>query len=263
MRTLGGALAVVLVLGGCSAPANGGLNDGPQADEPALGTGEGGLDNLLAHSSREPMCPEPSVLEQARKSHVEEKRSVEARSAGQSARAGEWSLTPDGVSNGAVTLVVGKSIPTELSHDQGRDLLAHWEEQWRTLAKDGTDDFDAMEAGLIDQDGFRMLTMERIDARARLTHKDNVFGILPGPSLRTREGTGLGSTLAELEEAHGPYYMCRIPEPYHCSVYFPTLPHVSFLFRDCDKACLGDAVLEVYVGGYEGPEDELPWGRSP
>ena len=260
MRTLHGALAAMVGLGGCFTPASIGLDDGAQVDEPVLGAGEGGLDDRLAHSSRQPMCPEPSVLQQARKRHVEEERSVEARAAGRSARSGEWSLSPEGVTNGAVTLAVGKPIPGELSRYQEQDLLTQWQEQWRALAKDGVDDYAAMAAGLIDQDGFRMLTMERIDARARLTHKDNVFGILPGPSLRTREGTGLGSTLAELEAAHGPYHMCRIPEPYHCSVYFPTLPHVSFLFRDCDKACLGDAVLEVYVGGYEGPEDELPWG---
>ena len=265
MRTLHVALPVLLLAGlltSCSQTAKRGAvgtlqpSPGPEQDDDRLS-------ELLALGAQEPRCPEGAELQRARASHVEDERSRDAREAGRRAQAGEWFLSSEGLSDGQVVLVAGKPIPDELLVYQGRELLAQWRQQWEALAENGLDDTEPMAAGLVDQLGFRILELERVDARIRLTEKDNVFGFYAGPSLRTRQGTGLGSTLPELEAAHGPSFLGRVPEPYHCSVSFASLSRVNFFFRDCDRACLGDAVLQVYVGGYEGPEDELPWGQLP
>lgn len=72
-----------------------------------------------------------------------------------------------------------------------------------------------------------------------------VRGIIPEPELRTAEGTGVGSTLSELEQAHGSLELFDIPEPFRCAVTTPTLPDVYFEFTDCDAARAGEVVVRV------------------
>ena len=256
-------VGLVLALGswlGCA-------TSGPQGEGEVAGlaapgeAGEGDvLENLLAYSSRSPVCPTGDELVKAKAAFVEGERSRELRAAARMAPASDWKITPQGVSDGSVTLVVGQALPPEVLYHKGVNLLDRWAERWEEFAKNGEDDWEAMGAGLVDQDGFRMLDLEAFDASVQLTNKDNVYAVFPGVGLRTPQGTGLGSTLTELAAAHGRYYMTRVPEPYHCAVTFDGPVPASFLFRDCQRACLGDAALQVYMGGYDGPEDELPWG---
>ena len=265
MTVLTRVLTVVIVaglLGSCAQPAKRG-----QADllslSPEPTTDEDKLQSLLLRGGGEPRCLEGAELQRARANHVEEEASRVARASGQRSQTGAWFLTPEGASDGQASLVAGRPIPDSILQHQGGDLLADWRTRLDALLKDGQEEWAPMEAGLIDQDGFGVLTLEQIDARVRLTHKYNVFGFYAGPRLRTREGTGLGSTLQELEAAHGPAFMTPVPEPYHCLVSFLSQGRVSFLFRGCQQACLGDGVLSIYVGGYDGPEEELPWGNHP
>lgn len=68
-----------------------------------------------------------------------------------------------------------------------------------------------MEEGLIDQEGFRTLQMKSLDLTIRMTWKNRVISLYPGPTLQTKGGVGIGSTLGQLLDAHGDYTLSRIP----------------------------------------------------
>ena len=104
------------------------------------------------------------------------------------APASDWKITPQGVSDGSVTLVVGQALPPEVLYHEGVNLLDRWAERWEEFAKNGEDDWEAMGAGLVDQDGFRMLDIEAFDASVqRWRGSDALHG-----SIRTQDVQGPG-----------------------------------------------------------------------
>jgi hypothetical protein len=66
----------------------------------------------------------------------------------------------------------------------------------------------------------------------------------------------------ELEEVHGQMQLTRLPEPFHCATSTRDL-YAGFMYSNCESACAGEGTQKVYIGGYDGPEDELPWGEDP
>ena len=111
--------------------------------------------------------------------------------------------------------------------------------------------------GLRDQEGYPLVTFSELDVVARLTHDHTLLGVWVGSTVRTEQGIGVGSTLSELEAAHGELTQYDIPEPYHCAVGVSDLDHVAFFFKDhCSDLQPHTPCAAVYVGGYEDPDME-------
>jgi hypothetical protein len=162
------------------------------------------------------------------------------------------------IENGTVgDIEFGKPIPQSAFDIEGKSArhLLHRKLRWKSYPA-------AMRAGLVDMEGFRVMRLPTLDLKVRLTLKDNVFSIEPGPSVRTPDGLGIGSTIDDLEKIHGQQQLSFLPEPFICVATIPN-HGVSFLFMDCTSACAGAGTRAVYISGYEGPEDELPWGEDP
>jgi hypothetical protein len=142
-------------------------------------------------------------------------------------------------------------LPSWLLKREGKTLKA--------LLTEGvpSDQYEAMAQGYFDQDGYRIISPRSLDLRIRYSNKDRIMLLYPGKTLRTAEGTGLGSTLAELLGAHGSYTMSNWPEPYHCGVHVSGYKGVSFAFTSCKAACNGAKVQIIAVGGDD------PWGEGP
>lgn len=121
----------------------------------------------------------------------------------------------------------------------------------------GKTELQAMMAGLKNQDGYRTIRLTRADLTIVLTTDERIRGLWPGPTLRTAEGTGVGSTLAQLVTAHGDASLMRFPEPHECGVTVPGYGGVTFLFRTCEDAREGGEVRAVYLHGDDDPEDRL------
>ena len=85
------------------------------------------------------------------------------------------------------------------------------------------------------------------DLSVRLGRFTRVQGIVPGPTYRTAQGTGQGSTLAELVAAHDGIVTSPIPEPYTCVARTPDLPDVYFEFTSCEAAASGAGVARVHI----------------
>jgi hypothetical protein len=69
----------------------------------------------------------------------------------------------------------------------------------------GRTEIQNMRDGHIDQDGYRNIKLSKVDLTIRVTDQKKVMCLYPGPSLRTAQGTGVGSTLGQLLKAHGAY----------------------------------------------------------
>ena len=83
--------------------------------------------------------------------------------------------------------------------------------------------------------------------KIRLDNLIFVQAIIPGPLARTNKGTGLGSTLRQLQQAHDSISLHPIPEPYQCVATTPELPDVYFEFTDCDVANSGEGAARVHL----------------
>jgi hypothetical protein len=117
----------------------------------------------------------------------------------------------------------------------------------------------------IDQDGYRTIKLSKVDLTIRVTDNKRVMCLYPGPSLRTAQGTGIGSTLGQLLKAHGDYTLHRIPEPHRCAVSVSGLRGLSFQFKSCEAACAGEPVLRIYFPGQDawGKNDLAPTATAP
>lgn len=120
------------------------------------------------------------------------------------------------------------------------------------------DDDQAGRAGLIDQWGYRTFKMKKLDLTIRVSRSGRVLALYPGPTLKTKEGLGIGSTLGQLIHVYGEYAYTRIPEPYHCSISMRGLDGVHFYFDDCEAACAGGKVKFVYSPGSDSSPDDEP-----
>jgi hypothetical protein len=174
-------------------------------------------------------------------------------SAPKQAQTAPWAIGQKGVGE----IAVGKPIPQSAFDIEGQTAKQLVQDKMRGKSAE-----EGMMAGLIDMDGFKVMRLPVLDLKIRLTLKDNVFSIEPGPSVRTPDGFGVGSTMDELEAAYGQMRLTRLPEPFHCATSALNLD-AGFMYSDCESACAGEGAQRVYIGGYDGPEDELPWGEDP
>jgi hypothetical protein len=159
----------------------------------------------------------------------------------------EWLIHPGGVGN----------IPPDGPFPQS--VLALEGKSYHALYFDdieGKDQFETMSQGHFDQDGFRTIRLNKVDLVIRVSEEGRVMCLYPGATLRTAQGTGIGSTLGQLVHAHGGYTMHRIPEPHHCAVTVPGFDGLAFYFDTCDAACAGSPVRLVYFPG------EDPWAEG-
>lgn len=161
-----------------------------------------------------------------------------------------WLIHSEGVGD----IQTGKAIPASVLTLLGTSYEALYFDPL-----EGKDELQQMEEGHRDQDGFRTIRLQELDVTTRMTLADRVLDISPGASVRTAKGAGVGSTLAELVTAHGDYRMRTIPEPHRCAVRLSGLSGVTFQFRDCEAACAGGKVENVYIpGSFDAPESEMP-----
>ena len=109
--------------------------------------------------------------------------------------------------------------------------------------------YEAMAQGHFNMSGYPTIQLKSIDLKTTHALDMRVLSLSAGIQLRTRKGTGVGSTLADLKSAHGGFSMSTGPEPYHCSVSAKGLPFVAFMYTNCEKACQGEGAVKVYVGG--------------
>lgn len=115
--------------------------------------------------------------------------------------------------------------------------------------------YEAMMEGHFDQAGHRTIKLSKIDLTVVLSFNNLVMSLEPGPGLRTPEGTGVGSTLGQLLQAHGAYEMTSGYEEV-CSVEVPQHPGVFFQYHSCEKACAGEGAYSVWIPG------ENSWDES-
>ena len=159
-----------------------------------------------------------------------------------------WTLHGTGVGE----LIPGAPIPESVYVREGKTFAELW-----TDPIHGLDQMEEAIQGFRDQEGCPLVAFSKLDVVARLTHNRTLLGIWVGPTVRTEQGTGEGSTRAELEAAHGALTQNNIPEPYHCVVGTSDLKHVAFLFKaHCKDVQDNTPCAAVYVGGYSDPEME-------
>ena len=111
------------------------------------------------------------------------------------------------------------------------------------------DDFERMEAGVIDSEGFRTVRPKSIDISIKVHRTGHVLSLSPGQTLKTEAGVGLGSSLGQLTGAHGDYVLHRLSHPEACAVSVDGLPGVYFYFDSCDAACKGGPVRKIFMEG--------------
>ena len=165
-----------------------------------------------------------------------------------------WVLHGTGVAD----LVPGAPIPESVYAREGKSFDELWTNPMR-----GLDQMEVAVQGFRDQEGYPLVKLAKLDVVAQLAHNGILMGIWVGASVRTQQGTGKGSTRAELEAAHGPLSQYDLPEPYHCVLGGSELEHVTFLFREhCSEVQASTPCAAVYVGGYDEPE-EVPLHEQP
>ena len=152
---------------------------------------------------------------------------------------------------GVAELVPGAPIPESVYVREGKSFDELWTNPMR-----GLDQMEVAVQGFRDQEGYPLVKLAELDVVAQLAHNRILMGIWVGASVRTQQGTGKGSTRAELEAAHGPLSQYDMPEPYHCVLGGSELKHVTFLFREhCSEVQASTPCAAVYVGGYDEPEE--------
>jgi len=161
-----------------------------------------------------------------------------------------WTLHATGVG----ALIPGAPIPESVFAREGKSFDQLW-----TQPMTGLDQMEVAIQGFRDQEGYPLVKFAKLDVVARLTQNRTLLGVWVGASVRTKQGTGAGSTRAELQAAHGALKQSDLPEPYHCVVETSALKHVSFLFKEhCRDVQADTPCAAVYVGGYSDPAMDAP-----
>ena len=230
--------AVMLMASACCFPMGGPAVDAPEgAESAAVGEASSDVPEGTANqqgadvaSSSANMCPRPVPSVRVEPVKTDD----------------PWLIYGDRVG----IVPVSGGLPDALFELEGADYEALVEAPRR-----GLDSVQAMEAGLETMDGNRMVRLSSVDMTVELTFAGRIAALWPGKGLRTPEGTGIGSTLSELQGAHGGYQLNRVPEPFQCSVAVPGRENVWFLFKDCEAACGGARAVKVGVYGDEDDED--------
>ena len=150
---------------------------------------------------------------------------------------------------------IGESVPDFVNEIEGGPYDADFIKATRNM-----DHYDAIAAGFYNMDGYPTIRLKNLDLVVTLAQDERVLYLSPGPQILTKKGTGVGSTLHELKQKYGVFWMSRIPEPYHCWVGARGEPRVGFLFTSCESACAGERAQEVTVVGSNYDFMEQKWG---
>ena len=170
-----------------------------------------------------------------------------------SAKGNRWQIHDQGVGE----IWAGDPVPASVNALEGRPYDTDFTDETRNK-----DHYEAMAEGHFDQAGYPLIKLTQIDLVMRMANEFRVLGLYPGPTVRTARGTGLGSTLADLRRAHGEVALSTLPEPYRCVAVVRELPHVTFYYTDCAKACAGERAKKVYISGGDYDFSAQRW-RSP
>ena len=155
---------------------------------------------------------------------------------------------------GVGEVLIAQFVPDPINELEGGPYDADFRK-----AASSMEHYEAMAQGYFNMDGYPTIKLKKLDLVITHALDMRVLSLSPGPQLRTVEGTGMGSTLVDLKQAHGGFSMLSGPEPYHCSVSAKGLPFVSFMYTDCSKACQGEGALKVYVSGAHYDYSEQRW----
>ncbi|MEE2756028.1 MAG: hypothetical protein VYA30_05185 [Myxococcota bacterium] len=157
---------------------------------------------------------------------------------------------------GVGEIMVGQPVPASIDKLEGRPYDQAFQKAARTLSHD-----KAMEAGHFNMAGYPTIRLKKLDLTITLANEKRVLSLTPGQQIRTIEGTGVGSTLAQLKYAHGRVHLSSVPEPHRCAVSVRGLPYVSFMYTTCERACRGEGALKVHVGGANYDVSKQRWRR--
>ena len=183
----------------------------------------------------------PSIIPSKRQPKIEQTDANRARF-----------INPMGVGE----IMVGQTVPASIDRLEGGPYDQAFQKAVRTLSHD-----KAMEAGHFNMSGYPTIHLKTLDLTITLATAKRVLSLTPGRQIRTIEGTGVGSTLAQLKYAHGRVHLSSVPEPVRCAVSVRGLPDVSFMYTTCESACRGEGAVEVYVGGANYDLSKQTWRR--
>ena len=150
---------------------------------------------------------------------------------------------------------IGEPVPKSINEIEGRPYDADFKKAVKEM-----DHYKAMAAGYYNMAGYPTIRLKQLDLMMTLAQEERVLSLSPGPEILTRKGTGVGSSLYELQQKYDRVHLSRAPEPYHCLVSVAAEPRLSFLFTFCHTACAGERAQKVTIGGANYDFMKQEWG---
>jgi hypothetical protein len=165
-----------------------------------------------------------------------------------------WKIHAQGVGD----LWIGESLPLSVIKREGTDPTQDFMKKVESL-----DSNALLNQGLVNQAGYPVIRLKSLEISLSFAQEWRVLSIETGPSLHTSEGTGEGSSLAELKRAHKGFKLHQGPEPHHCVATVPNVRFLGFRFSDCTAACRGERSQRVTVGKANYDFMKQRWRQQP